>query len=213
MNEEFAKELNLTRYVEPAFPDQVRLDGDVHFGKVNIFAEGRLRWRTLVNAGEDPQFVVDPKTDSNQVAANFAWDATVGIRDRGSLKGIRAGLWYTLLDDFRSSSHILGVELGRSFLDERLSLDLSFLYARTRDQSAGVSTCNATVPFAPDRTALLTPCFGTRDGESFEPALTVSTTLGKHWFGLLDYRLVVNSTVGTSAILTHVLLLRIEARY
>jgi hypothetical protein len=201
--------------VERTARDQVYLHPDVHFGKVDLYAEGRLRFRTLVNAGEDPQFIVSAVApiNTNQVAASFAWDATIGARDLGTLWGIRAGLWYTLLDDFRSSSHVLGIELGRSFYDDRLGIDLSFLYARTRDQSAG-NTMGCVAPMTPaNSSSLILPCFGTRDGAEYEPGLTLTGTISAHWFAFLDYRMVVNETKGVPDILTHSLIGRIEARY
>jgi hypothetical protein len=196
--------------------DQARVNVDAHWGLVNIWAEGRLRARSIV-ASQDPQFVAD-----ETAGWDLGGDATIGVRDRGSLKGVRLGLWYTLLDQFRSLSHIVAFELGRSFLDERLSFDFNFLYARTRDNGAiaaanmmpsamSPNTCNAPSILAP-------VCYGTRDGSSYETGLTVTGMLSKNWFALLDYRFVaddatVQANQARPDILTHVLLLRIQARY
>ena len=191
--------------------DQAYLGADAHFGKVNIFAEGRLRLRSIANAGEDPQFVV---ATNNSAAPTLAYDITVGIRDRGSLKGLRAGLWYTFLNDYRSGSYVLGVELGRSFLDERLTFDLGFLYARTIDQASGPLGTMCSAPMTtPNGAGLIVACYGTRDGASYEPGLTFTTMPFKHWFGMIDYRLVLNETAAQPMLVTHVLLLRLEARY
>jgi hypothetical protein len=108
---------------------------------------------------------------------------------------------------------VLGVELGRSFYSDRLGIDLGFLYARTRDQSAGNTMGCAAPMTAPNSSALITPCFGTRDGAEYEPGLTLTGTISAHWFAFLDYQLVVNETKGVPDILTHSLVGRIEARY
>jgi hypothetical protein len=34
----------------------------------------------------------------------------------------------------------------------------------------------------------------------------------KHWFGLFDYRLVIDTSGVANAVITHMLLLRLEAR-
>lgn len=190
--------------------DEARLQANVHFGLVNIFTEGRVRFRSLVNPGEDPQFV---DMMGNQAAPGLAWDATAGIRDSGSLRGLRLGTWYTYFNHFRSTSHILGVEIGRSFLDERLSFDLNFLYAKTRDQAAGDMTACGPGQTMPAVTSLIPACYGQRDGASYETALTITGSPSKRWFLLGDYRLVVNTYEPKATLLTHVLLLRVEARY
>ena len=59
------------------------------------------------------------------------------MRDRGTLAGIRAGTWISYLADYRANSIIFDLDLGRSFWDERLSIDAAFLYARTKDAGAG----------------------------------------------------------------------------
>lgn len=203
--------------VERTARDQVSFNPDFHFQKLNVWADARLRWRTLVNAGEDPQFV-NP-ANKNQVAASFAWDFTVGIRDLGSLKGLREGLWYTYLADYRSLSYIVGFELGRNFWNDRLTADINFLYARTTDVSAGNpgNDCRVASPnfsSAPNNTGIPLACFGTRDGQNYEPGVTLTINPFRHWFALADYRLVVNTNdPGAKAILTHSLVVRIEARY
>jgi len=211
-----ANTINNNLVVARTARDQARLQLDVHFGKVNVFGEGRLRFRSLQNTVDEPQFAnpAGMAPVGQQLAPGFAYDATLGVRDRGSLKGVRLGLWFTYLGDFRSRSYILGFELGRSFFDERLTFDLNFLYANTSDAGAG-GTCVASGTLA----SLVTPgCYGTRDGNSYETGVTFTGNPWKHWFALLDYRLVINDSsvgmgVGRPLILTHVLLLRIEARY
>jgi hypothetical protein len=188
--------------------DQARLNLDFHYKLLSIFADGRLRYRSLSNTAEDPQFT-NPMT-GNTAYPNMAYDATFGLRDRGSLKGIRFGVWFTYLGDFRSNSEIVGVELGRSFLDERLTFDLQFLFAHTKDAGAG-GMCPVNGSFALGLTTA--GCFGTRDGNSYETGLTITGLPSKHWFLMADYRLVANEQVARPILLTHVLLVRLEARY
>jgi len=189
--------------------DQGRVNLEVHMGKLHVFGEGQVRVRGLVDSGADPQFVVAGTTDP--VAPRLAWDATVGLRDSGSWRGVRGTLAYTYLADYRSQSHVLDLQLGRSFFDDRLSFDGAFLWAKTRDAGVGGScaTVDTTLPAA----VLAPACFGTRDGNSYELGLTVTVNPQRHWFALLDYRLVMNQTEAHPLIVTHVLLARIEARY
>ena len=204
--------------------DQVYGNLDFGFGKASIFAEGRYRKRALVSLADDPQFVVT----GNQVAPGIAWDATLGIRDRGTVWGLRPALWGMVLADYRSKGALLGVELGRSFADERFSVDLAFLYSQTVDQGANnptVASCLGvnTIPLVYNN------CYGTRAGATYETGLTLSAAPSLHWFMFLDYRVVANTSGGyivappmmgatpvalpQPTILTHVLLLRLEARY
>ena len=153
------------------------------------------------------------------------------MRDRGSLAGVRLGLWGMYLNDYRSRSLLFGLDFGRSFLDERLSFDLSFVYAGTNDTSANNP---ATTPCSAGTVGTVASvnqgCYGTRAGAQYETGLTVAGAPSSHWFAFLDYRLVADTSGGQivaaqpmaspplaalpqPTILTHVLLLRIEARY
>jgi hypothetical protein len=198
--------------VERTARDQLRMNADFHFARLSVWAEARMRWRSLVNAGEDPQFVLDP-TKNNQAAPSFAWDFTGGVRDLGSLAGVRLGLWYTELRDYRSGSHILGFELGRNFWGDRLTGDLSFLYAKTQDTSNPGMGCTPGM-VVPTAASLIPACYGLRSGSNYEPALTLTLNPTRQWYLVADYRLVVNQTDKAPAnLLTHVALFRVEARY
>jgi hypothetical protein len=186
--------------------DEGRANIDFTAGKFSAFGEGRVRRRAIVNPQDDPQFL----NAGQQVAPDLAYDVTLGVRDRGSLKNIRASLWYTYIRDYRARNHILSLEVGRSFLDERLSLDVLFMYANTRDDQAGQAAACDPRNAIPTTNAV---CWGTRDGNDFEVGLTLSGLAWKHWFGLFDYRVLIDTMQTTSAIVTHLLLLRIEARY
>ncbi|MGZ3426076.1 MAG: hypothetical protein ACXVCV_05465 [Polyangia bacterium] len=210
--------------------DEVRGDFDLSFAKVSIFADGRFRRRALVTLSDDPSY---QGANGQMIAPGLAYDVTFGIRDRGSLAGIRAGLWSTYLSDYRSRSVLVGVDLGRGFLDDRLNFDLSFIYAGTNDTSANnpaTTPCNTgTASGTASLASVNQGCYGTRAGAQYETGITISGLMGAHWFAFIDYRLVVDTSGGfivTAAnatppagalpqptILTHVLLLRIEARY
>ncbi|HEX8950202.1 MAG TPA: hypothetical protein VF945_00080, partial [Polyangia bacterium] len=208
--------------------DEVRGDFDLSFGKFSIFGDGRFRRRALATLSEDPQF---QGVNGQLVAPGVAYDVTAGLRERGSLAGIRAGLWFTYLSDYRSQSSIFGIDLGRSFYDERLSFDLSFVYAGTKDALANqpaATPCNAGT--VGSLASVNQGCYGTRAGAQYETGLTVSAAPSSHWFMFVDYRLVADTSGGVivpanatatppvpvlpqPTILTHVLLLRLEARY
>lgn len=217
-------ENNLT--IERTSRDEGRGQADLAFGKFSIDGEGRIRKRALVSLTNDPQFTNAGK----QVAPGIAWDATIGLHDRGTLAGFREGLWAMYLSDYRASSILAGFDLGRSFYDERLSIDLAFLYAKTKDTEANKGMLGVPVacnPVSPSNFgASSTTCAGTRDGAEYETGITVAGSPFAHWYALLDYRLVVDKTNGNivaatmttpalpePTILTHVLLLRLEARY
>jgi hypothetical protein len=208
--------------------DVVHGDVDVTFGGLSLFGEGRFRKRAFQNPLDDPQFA-----PAGAQPAGLAYDATVGLRERGTLAGLRPSLWGEYLADYRSRSYILGVGLGRNFLDDRLNFDLSFLYAQTSDSLANnpkFTTCgpsSGTLVVSPNSgvVALQTSCFGTRAGAEYELGLTMTSVLGAHWFAMVDYRFVADTSGGSlpstsptpmyaqPTVLTHVLLLRLEARY
>lgn len=207
--------------VERTAQEQARVEFDAHWGLFNVFADGRLRLRSLMNLGYDQQWI----SMGNLVTtpgANVAGDATIGVRDLGTLKKLRLGLWYTFLDDYRSLSYIVGFNLGRDFFEGRFGFDIQFLYAKTRDNGANGAfamtpmTCQSPVTTI---AAIDQTCYGTKDGNEYEAGITFNGNPWKHWFMFADYRLVANDAAdalnpkGAPIILTHQLLLRIEARY
>jgi hypothetical protein len=201
--------------------DEARGQVDVSFGKFGFYGEGRFRRRAIVSLNDDPQLV----NNGSQVAPGIAYDATIGLRDRGSLAGLRFNLWASYISDYRARNIIASFEMGRSWFDERLSLDLVFLYAKTDDAAAGLGMGGA--PVACDQSSPIkfsSTCYGTRRGSSYEGGLTLAGEPFSHWYGFLDYRVVADQTDGIwgtvsmtpvpqPTVLTHVLLFRIEARY
>jgi hypothetical protein len=203
--------------------DEARGQVDVAFGKFGLYGEGRFRRRAMVSLNDDPQLVDSGK----QVAPGLAYDATVGVRDRGSLAGLRFNLWASYIGDYRARNIVASFEMGRSWFDERLSIDLVFLYAKTDDAEAGKGVMGA--PVVCDQSSPIkfsATCYGTRSGSSYEGGLTVAGEPFNHWNAFVDYRLVADQTDGVwgsagmpavavpqPTILTHVLLFRVEARY
>jgi hypothetical protein len=205
-------ENNLT--VQRTARNQGRLQADFSMGKVSVYAEGQLRQRALVDPRDDPQFA------GVQVVPGLAYDLTVGLRDRGSLWSLRPGAWFSTIADYRATNYVLGLELGRNFYGDRLTIDAQFLYARTTDSQAPATmppppNCPL-VPVTPLMGGMpnaLTYCYGQRSGAEYEVGLTLTAQPWKHWFGVLDYRLVINDTDMVQSLYTNVLLLRVEARY
>ena len=218
--------------VERTARDEVRGDADLSFGKFSVFADGRFRKRALITLSEDPQF---QGVNGQLITPGTAYDITGGVRDRGSLAGIRAGLWFTYLSDYRSHSTLIGFDFGRRFLDDRLNVDLSFVYAGTNDATSTANNAT-TLPCTLAAGALVSVatvnqgCYGTRAGAQYETGITISGAPSSHWFMFVDYRLVADTSGGVISpgfpmaappipalpqptILTHVLLFRIEARY
>ena len=222
--------------VERTSRDEVRGDFDLSFGKLSIFGDGRFRRRAYVNLNEDPQF---QGANGQMIAPGLAYDVTGGLRERGSLAGLRFGLWLTYLSDYRSKSTIFGFNMGRAFLDDRLDFELAFLYANTADTLANnpqaipcsaIVSAPATAPNFGVVASVNQGCYGTRAGAEYETGLTMSYEPSPHWFMFVDYRLVADTSGGIIAaaqpmatpplgalpqptILTHALLLRLEARY
>ncbi len=215
-------ENNLT--VQRTARDEGRAQVEVGWKKLSFYGEGRVRHRAIVDPKDDPQFV----NAGEQVAPSLAGDATIGLRDRGSLGGMRLGLWATYLRDYRSENALVGFDFGRSFRDEKFSFDAQIVYARTRDQGYGLGcplyftttptgtpSASALIPTGPGS---LSSCFGGRDGSEYEAGLTLATRPTEHWYALLDYRLVIDQsqvtqTANTSNIYTNMLMLRLETRY
>ncbi len=198
--------------------DEARGTFEAQVNRTVFTVEGRFRRRVLVTPSNDPQFVF-PAGDGNigtQVAPRWGWDATVSVRNRGSVWGLRPSLWATYLDDYRAKNIYVGVGVGRDFLGDRLNVDLGLTYANTRDEQVdNPPDCSNTLPFlspVPQLTALQ-GCFGTRKGHNVQAGLTIAGMPAKHWFAFLDYRAGVALSEAIPAVITHVLLARIEARY
>ncbi|MSP62972.1 MAG: hypothetical protein EXR72_22080 [Myxococcales bacterium] len=181
--------------------DEGRLRLDVRLAKSTLYAEGRVRRRALIDPGDDPNF--------KDVAPGLAWDLTLGARSDGDLAGLRLGAAFTEITDYRAETQLVALDLGRDFWKERLSFDFAFVWAHNRDAAADPALkCDSTMsPFT-----LGAGCFGRRNGEVYQGGATFGLRPDRHWFLLLDYRVVVDGADGQPAILTHVAFARIEVR-
>lgn len=157
--------------------DEVRATADFKLGRrLGLYADGRFRYRALMG-GEAPG------------ASQLAGDGTVGVRDSGSLREIRAGLAYTALFTFRGQNHLVTLDVGRDFFGERLGVDLQYVFVYTKDAGIGMpgDACNGDRPFDP-------VCYGWRQGMTHELGLTVTGNPVGKLFLLLDYRLIALQT-------------------
>jgi hypothetical protein len=185
--------------------EQGHLAVEVTWGRLTLFTDDRIRAREIVQAQLDPQFV---DAGGNLYAPSLAYDLTLGLRDRGSLSGIRAALLGTYVADYRSTSGIVELQVGRGFLQDRVGVDGTFLYAHSRDNQVDT-------PCAPDpvvASGARTACFGTLVGDQLELDLAATFESARHWYLYGDYRLVANLGSTAQPIFTHILLLRLEFR-
>lgn len=180
--------------------DEGRLRADMRaVGRLHVFGEGRVRRRTLIEASDDPSFA--------HVDSPLAWEVGGGIRSAGDLFGLRLGLAFTYLLDFRAETKLVTVDLGRDFAAGKLSLDAGFLWEGIRDNGLdSTSSCD------PIKMPLDPACFGRKSGTTYQGSFTLAARPSPRWFLLADYRLVASNTDGASSLLTHVALLRVEVR-
>jgi hypothetical protein len=191
--------------VERTARDQGHLTVEVTWGRLTVFTDDRIRWRSLVQAQLDPQFV---DAGGNLYAPSLAYDVTLGVRDRGSLRAIRASLLGTYLYDYRSTSGIVELQVGRGFLQDRVGVEGTVLYAHSRDHDVGTPCApNPVVTFG-----VQTACFGTLEGDQVELGAAATFESARHWYLYGDYRFVANLGAGAETIFTHILLLRLEYR-
>lgn len=195
--------------------DEVRGTMDLRLlRRLGGYIDGRFRYRALVGADRDPAAFQAPVYQDQQ--RSLAGDITAGLRDSGSLAGLRAGLSYTALFDYRADSHVVQVSVGRDLWGERVGVDLSYNLALTRDAGTGATdTCSGDNPF-------LVGCFGRRSGATHEVGLTATLNPWRTLFFLVDYRFVALLTDPQGdamapkelpSILSHSALLRAEYRW
>jgi hypothetical protein len=182
--------------------DEARLRADVRFWKLDLWGEGRFRRRALLTgAPDDPNFA--------NVSGELAGDVTAGVRDDGDLAGLRIAAWFGYLYDYRAATELVDFSIGRDFWDERIGLDLEFLWEGNHDFGGDpTSMCPAPAP-----TTIQAGCYGHRNGMIYEGGVTFFVRPAGRWFILADYRLVDDTADGQPAILTHVGFLRVEARF
>lgn len=207
-----AVENNLTVLRTGRDEGRVTLDSRF-FRRLGGFVEGRVRARALINGESVPD--VYNTTTYTKNTSNLAGDVSVGVRDTGSLLGIRASLIYSLIFDYRAQNHIVSFDVGRDFWKERITASLGYTAAITTDQFANNDKvfCTPSDPFS--------GCFGKRSGITHEANAQVALNPWRTLFFLVDYRLIAMSsddrkdlpTKEVPTVITHAILFRSEFRW
>lgn len=177
--------------------DEVRLNTDLKVvARLQLYLEGRLRHRSLMNGDSNPAVYESPLYEEQ--TRNLAGDFTVGLRDGGSLNGLRVTLSYMFLQDFRSRSHVLRTALGRSFWRDRFSVDADYVAILVSDGGAGGTDCNVNqffpaggqqvISIDPKTSVFLADCYGRRIGVTHDAGLTLTLNPWRKLFFLADYR-------------------------
>ncbi len=179
--------------------DEARASLDIRLvGRLGLSLDGRFRYRNLIGGDSNPTVFNTPAYTGNE--QNVAGDATVSLRDRGSVGGVRALLSYTFLSDYRALDHIVKAGLGRDFFNQRLGIDLEYVFALVQDAGAGLDNqaCAPAMPSAPVATynPFLPGCFGRRSGATHEAGASVTVVPTQRVFLLADYRFRATLTDG-----------------
>lgn len=166
--------------------DEGRVTLDSRFvRRLGGFIEGRIRSRFLIGGASDPN-VYNDRTVYGNNTQNLAFDVSGGLRDTGSLKGVRLGLTYSGIFDFRATNHVINFDIGRDFANDRFGFTVNYVLALTRDKvPAGqttVGSCSPTDPYA--------SCFGARSGMTHEVGAQLTASPVRALFFLLDYRFI-----------------------
>lgn len=190
--------------------DEVRATADFKvLRRLGAYLDARVRFRGLLGAEGNP--FVYQTANYNDNKQDLAWDLTLGLRDSGSIKDIRALLSYTALQNFRALNHVITLGLGRDFWKERVTLDFDYVLAKTDDSGAGATKdCNSS-NFA-------LGCFGQRSGMTHELGLLATVNPWHKLFFLFDYRFTAMLTdpiqkTDVPTVLSHSVLLRGEFRW
>lgn len=180
------------------------------------FVEGRFRFRSLINGGSDADVYGD-KDVYSKFAQNIAGDGTIGLRDTGSLAGLRGSLSYSFIGDYRATNHIINFDIGRDFWNERIGVTINYLAAISKDKGpivgAADEACIVTEPF--------NACYGRRSGMTHEIGLLATLNPWRTLYIVADYRLIAMITdrqpggaVETfPTVISHAILGRIEFRW
>jgi hypothetical protein len=177
--------------------DEARASLDIHLvRRLALGLDGRFRYRSLIGGDSNPTVFGTPLfTDNMQ---NVAGDATVSLRDHGSVGGLRALLSYTFLSDYRALDHVVKGALGRDFFKQKLGIDLEYVFVLVRDAGAGLDN-QACAPSTPSPTTatynpFLPGCFGRRSGATHEAGAVMTVIPTQRLFFLVDYRFVAMLT-------------------
>lgn len=198
--------------------DEGRVTLDSRFvRRLGGFVEGRIRSRFLINGESDPSVFGDRNVYGNNTQ-NLAFDVSGGLRDTGSLKGVRFGLTYSGIFDFRATNHVINFDIGRDFASDRFGFTVNYVLAITRDKlPPGQTTAGSCTPTDP-----YSSCFGARSGMTHEVGAQLTASPVRSLFFLLDYRFIALLTdpqnLGGGATtypptLSHAILFRTEYRW
>lgn len=220
-------ENNLTILRTARHDARLNLDG-ILTRRLQIFAEGRLRLRSLLDAEQNPAVYQTALYTDNERA--LAGDASIGLRDGGSLRGLKFGAVYSFLQGFRAQNHLLRFSIGAALWQSRIAIDAEYVALLTRDLGADDRQCDANLSVGlgqaaarldPAQSLFLAGCFGRRTGTTHEAGATLSLLGTSAWFFYLDYRFTAllsdpspqlpSST--NSTVLGHGVLARVELSF
>lgn len=173
------------------------------------FVEGRVRFRTLLG-GDSVPGVYDDRSLYGSNTSSLAGDGTIGLRDTGSVAGLRGSLSYSFISDFRATNHVINFDIGREFWQDRIGLTLNYVAAITKDKGSPDEICGPTSPFR--------GCFGLRSGMTHEVGLLATLNPWRTLFVVADYRFIalLTDARGTTTYpptLSHSILARVEFRW
>lgn len=196
--------------------------------KLQLFAEGRLRLRSLLDGEQNPAVYQTALYTDNQ--RDLSGDASLGLRDSGSLRGLKFSAVYSFLQGFRAQNHLLRFSIGTALWQSRIGIDAEYLALLTHDLGADDRQCDTNLNVGlgqvaarldPTQSLFLAGCFGRRTGTTHEAGVTLSLLGKASWFFYLDYRFtallsdanpqVQNST--NSTVLGHGVLARVELNF
>lgn len=205
--------------------DEVRFNADLRLSaKLATVMEARVRSRSLIGGDSNP--TVYGGGQYSDFERPFAGDISIGLRDGGSLAGIRLSASYLFLADFRAQNHVTRASIGRDFFRSRVGVDADYAFRATTDVGQSSSTCAdnlapstvlavarlsvVTSPFALD-------CFGRRSGQIHEGGLAFFAVPLSRLLLFADYHfaaVLTDPQAGQSVptVLIHTAVLRIESR-
>ena len=185
--------------------------------RFGAFVEARIRDRFLINGESNPTVYTVTGNPYKANTQTLAYDVSGGLRDTGSLKGVRGSLTYSGIFDFRATNHVINFDIGRDFANERFGFTVNYVLALTKDKTPAMGMPGGCVDSDPFST-----CYGFRSGMTHEVGLQLTASPVHSLFFLLDYRFIalltdpqsVQGTLTTyPATLSHAILFRTEFRW
>lgn len=207
---------------------EARLNSDLRLVRqLRLYVDGRFRNRALLDAQSHPDLYVNNPQGYQEQLRSFAGDATLGLRDGGSIARTRLHAAYTFLQDFRAQNHRIQAALGRSFASDAFSIDIDYSLLLTRDGGVGLNQCTpnlfpqglqAFAQINPAISTFLPDCFGRRSGATHEVGAQLAVTPWRQLLLFADYRFAALLTdpqgqQDIPKVFSHMALLRIEASF